>query len=167
MGLTRSPLTDAVLLTLLVALAIWVPLRMQDIMIPHNEACFGPFTDVDYRALLRIRLQTWGVSLVATGLCLLAILRVTPAMRLRAALLALFVLWKGVTLFADIYASPVCWEPYANDTPFWDELAGTGLAFWLQPLSFATLSCVLIGLAVAKWLAVARAVFKNTVFKNR
>ena len=134
---------------------------MQVVVMPHNEACFGPFTDTDYRALLTVRLQTWGTSLIVTGLCVLAIVKTFKDKRIRRSVLTLFIIWKVATFYFDINGSPMCWEPYANDTPFWDEPIGTGLALATQPLAFALLALALIGLALWKWGVAFHTTFKN------
>lgn len=96
-----------------------------------------------------------------TGLCVLPILLRLQNSRIRRSALTLFVLWKGATLYFDIFGSPICWEPYAADAPFWDEPFGTGIAFVMQPLAFAGLALMLIALALWKWGVALRGSFKN------
>lgn len=150
------PLAVCAATTLSCAVAIWVPLQMQSLVLRPNEVCFGPFTDADYSALLSIRLQTWGASFVATGLCLAALVWIGLGRMWTRTLIALFVIWKGATLYFDINGSPICWEPYENDTPFWDEPVGTGVAFIVQPVAFAAFSLALVALTLGRWFSLAK-----------
>ncbi len=161
MGLTRRPLFVCIATTILVAIAIWVPLQMQSIVTPYNDVCEGYFSDERLRELFTIRYQTWVGSFFATGLSLLAIFWLHPAMSLRWSAGITFAIWKTATLFTDTFGSPICWESYQGAGPFWDEPLGTGLMFWLQPLGFASLFATLIGLAFAKWLGLSVIHLKN------
>ena len=161
MQLSDPSLKTCTIITLLCGAAIFIPFWMQGIVAPLNEACWGPIAEARLREMFALRYQTWAVSLVATGLCIAVICKLAPNRLQNATLIGLFVVWKLATLFHDSFGSPMCFEPYENDSPFWAEPLGTGLAFWLQPLAFSALTLALILVGLWTWLRFARMVYEN------
>ena len=148
--MTRPGFARLVLWSLAAGVIIWVALEMQSRVGPVNEACFGPLTDDFIREMYRVRAWTFAVSLIVGAPLVWLILRGVNDRRAWLWIGGAFLFWKTSGLITNAWASPMCWEPYANDAPFWNE-GIAGLTWLLQQIGFIAFSVILLVLLAVMW----------------
>lgn len=133
--------------TALAAVPVWALRIVQDV----NERCFGALGAAEMRMLYEARALSWGLAFVVTLPLLLLVLRLIRNRAAGRVLVGLFAVWKGGGLLANWLASPICWEPYPNEAPFWDEhwLAAVGQV--AQVVGYLGFTGVLAALVLWHW----------------